>query len=139
MFLVVLLFLGVLLTWIVETAVYYLLSLVFGGTGGFRRLLAAVAWASVPAFAWSIIIAFPSYLYLYYFRGVAVEALVETPPLLVQVTTYLGILPSLWAVYIIVLGLRHYRNLTLRQAIIVGAIPQIAVYAILYFRYGQLY
>lgn len=123
-----------LVQWAFFTGVFYGLSLfLFGGQGPFRSVLAATGYGFLPAvFAGAVNAAATWYaLQSVTFPGDAAgmgrvaAQLQHSPPLLVA--SALGVVFTLWQGFIWTFGVRHSRNVSLRQAAATVAVPVLAL------------
>lgn len=122
---------GTLLGWVVYTAIFYVISLVFMGKGTFTRTLAAVGYGFLPAAIGNLI---SLLLFWYYLPSIpvspardildvqqATQALTHSP--VFQMTAAIGIIFLVWSASIWTFGLRVSRELTLRNAAATVGIP----------------
>ncbi len=128
---------GTLLGWVVYTAIFSVISLVFMGKGTFTRTLAAVGYGFIPTAIGNLI---SLVLFWYYLPGIQVSpvrdildvqqatlALTRSP--VFQMTAAIGIIFLIWSASIWIFGLRYSRELTLKNAAITVCVP-VAVYII---------
>lgn len=119
--------------WLLYAAVFHAISALFDGEGGFSRTLAFVGWGRVPA-AISALVTLAVNFYQFRVRDVTVPTDVSEESVqafiselqvteLVVLNTALGIVFTLWAAYIWVYGLKHARNLSVREAALTVAVP----------------
>ncbi|MCU0630772.1 MAG: YIP1 family protein [Methanoregulaceae archaeon] len=131
-------FFGVLLMWIAGTGILYLLSMVFKGTGGFKRALEFIGWGFIPQ-VFSAIIGL--LVALYYFPMVqvpvlrsfqdpavmqsAINHLMNDPSMLQyrQISSIISIIFILWSASIWIFGMKHARKLSTKNAAIVVLVP----------------
>jgi hypothetical protein len=124
-------FLGVFLMWVVYTAVFYVISMIFMGKGTFTRTLAAVGYGFLPTAIGSLI---SLVLLWYYLPGIEVTpvrdimdiqqatlAITQAP--VFRMISILGIIFLLWSASIWIFALRYSRELTMRNAAITVGVP----------------
>lgn len=110
--------------WMFESGVLYAISMFFGGSGNFRRLLAYVGWSYLPLIL-GLVLVFPL-LWFSLPDGLSLSTL-EVPVLFAVGTFIIGFITQLWRGYIWVFALEQARELTNKQALITAGIP-IALY-----------
>jgi hypothetical protein len=131
-------FIGVILFWLIGSAVFYLLSMAFKGNGTFNRTLEAIGYGFIPQIIGSVITLAAA---LYYLPMVNVPVIKSiTDPTLLQgaithlmndpamleltrISAVIGVIFILWSASIWVHGIKHARNLSLRDAAITILIP----------------
>lgn len=119
---------GVAFSWLLYTAMFYVISIVFNGEGDFKKLMNFVAYGFIPNIVSSIIAA-------YYTRRVfsnidfssitdpqAVQDMIFADPSM-KIAAALGIIFTLWSANIWIFGLKYARNLSLKKSIITVGIP----------------
>ncbi len=123
--------------WVVFAAIFYGISCIFKGEGKFKRTLEFVGYGYIPMIISGIIGA----IFIYNFVSTvhipvvtdpakmaeAFEPLLKSP--MMQLSYAISILFMLWSANIWVFGLKHARNLTMKNALITVAIP-VAVYVL---------
>jgi hypothetical protein len=123
--------LGSLVGWVVITAVFFVISLVFMGKGPFTRALAAVGYGYLPTVIGNLL---SLLLFWYYLPGIQVSpvrdvldiqsaTLALTHSTVFLITGAIGIIFLLWSASIWIFGLRAARELTLRNAAITVGVP----------------
>jgi hypothetical protein len=135
-------FIGIFIYWFVETAIFYLISMVFKGTGKFNRSLEVVGYGSLPQIIGhgiSLIIAVvyipritvpqlgPESLGDPQMISNATRALMSDPVMAQYslITMAVSILFLLWSSCCWIYGVKHARQLSLRNAAICVGIPVI--------------
>jgi hypothetical protein len=131
-------FIGVLLFWLIGSAVFYLVSMAFKGNGTFNRTLESIGYGFIPQIIGSLITLMAA---LYYLPMVNVPVIKSiTDPTLIQtaithlmndpamleltrISAVIGVIFILWSASIWVHGIKHARNLSLRDAAITILIP----------------
>lgn len=121
-----------LIIWVVFAALFFGISWAFKGEGTFKRTLEFVGYGYIPMILSGII----SAVLLYNFISTAQIPQVTDPAELaeiipqwmmenpmIQLSSLIGILFTLWSANIWVFGLKHARNLSTRNALITVAIP----------------
>ncbi|WP_157196713.1 YIP1 family protein [Methanococcoides burtonii] len=120
-------FIGVFITWVIYTIIFYLLSSVFGGEGDFKRTLEFVAYGFIPTIINSITSIYViskifSTIDMTTVDPIAInETLLADPTM--QMITVVGIIINLWSANIWRYGLVHARNMTVKNATIAVMIP----------------
>jgi hypothetical protein len=131
------------LGWIFVTSIFYMISLIFGGNGSFKRTLEFVGYAQIPVIFGHLInlivhfIMRDSYytspadpkLYLKSYIGLL------TSNHLLQSAIIIGFIFSLWSLYTNVYAVMHARNLSKRKAILTVAIPYFFEYVFILLLY----
>lgn len=124
---------GPFVVWILFAGLFQGISLVFDGDGDFSATLAHVGWGFIPSLFGSMAGVAVSY-YRFNVRGMDVPAemdpqamqefmqSMQTDPL-VALTATLGIVFTLWSAFLWTFGLKHARNLSVKQAAITVALP----------------
>lgn len=119
--------------WLLYAGVFHGISLVFDGEGEFSTTLAFVGWGLLPSVLGSIAGAAINF-YRFNVREYEVPAemtpqatgefmqSLQTGPL-VALTAALGIVFTLWSAFLWTFGLKHARNLSLKQAALTVAVP----------------
>lgn len=133
-------FVGVLLMWVIGTAILYLLSMAFKGNGGFKKTLECIGWGFIPQVFSGII---SLILSLYYLPMVqvpvlrslqdpglmqnAINQMMNDPSMLQfrQISSIISIIFILWSANIWIFGMKHARKLTTKNAVIVVLVPVI--------------
>jgi len=124
-------FIGAFFGWLLFTAVFYVISLVFMGKGTFTRTLAAVGYGFIPTIIGNLI---SLLLYWYYLPGIQVTpvrdvldiqsaTLALTHSTVFLVTGVIGIIFLAWSASIWIFALRYSRELTPKNAAITVGIP----------------
>jgi hypothetical protein len=124
-------FLGVFLMWVVYTAVFYVISMIFMGKGTFTRTLAAVGYGFLPTAIGGLISVI---LLWYYLPGIQVApvrdildiqqaTLIITQAPVFRMISILGIIFLIWSASIWTFALRSSRELTLKNAAITVGVP----------------
>ncbi|WP_342304144.1 Yip1 family protein [Methanolobus sp. ZRKC5] len=118
---------GTIITWILYSAVFYIVSLIFHGEGDFKRVMEFVSYGLIPSIAGGII-------NLYFTNKVfsnidfsmtdpelLQEAILSDPSM--RIAGILGVIFLLWSANIWVFGLLYSRNLSLKNAAMTVGIP----------------
>ncbi len=117
--------------WVVWTVVFFLLSMPFKGTGGFKRLLEFVGYGYLPQVIGGLITLPIFYLY---FSGLDLPQ-VSDPTQIQEITLQLMSAPELqiagvisvlfliWSANIWIFGLKEARNISFRHAAIAVGVP----------------
>lgn len=127
--------LGPFVVWLVYTALFYLLSLVFDGTGEFRDLFAVVGWGFAPRVISSLVgtvILFVVFSGTDFSDPAQVQQFQRSFPTSPLGLTSQGVsvLVSLWSAWIWTHAVANARGLTVRQAaIVVGVIVGLGLLA----------
>ncbi|USZ66945.1 YIP1 family protein [Halorussus salilacus] len=120
---------GIFILWLLFTAVFYALSIAFDGSGTFRQLFRFVGWGYFPAgfsaiaslvLTWYAIQSVPAGLELQAF----IQEYQSHPAL--EIASIVGVVILAWQALIWVFAVHHARNITLREAGLVVAIPTAA-------------
>ncbi len=132
------------LWWIIFAGIFYLLSMAFAGNGMFRRTLEFTGYGLVPVIVGLIISAIVS---LYYIPLVEVPVIsniqdpaavqrfmsdILTDPAFrefTRISAVISVIFLAWSANLWIFGIRHARNLTVRNAIIVVLI-RVVIFAI---------
>ncbi|MDD1712391.1 MAG: YIP1 family protein [Methanoregulaceae archaeon] len=132
------------LLWVIYSGIVFAISMAFKGTGSFKRTLEVMGLGMIPQVLGAAVTLLLSFYYLPLVEvprvtslqdpavvQAAVQQLMNDPAMrqLTLVSTAVGILFLLWSANIWIFGVRHARNLSLRHAILVVAIP-VAAYII---------
>lgn len=113
--------------WLLYAGVFYVISMLFGGEGSFKRVFEFVGYGFIPTIIAAII-------GLAVFTTVlpTIEFSVEDPQLfqqtfmqdpLMQASGIIGILLMLWSANIWIFGIKHARNITTKNALITVGVP----------------
>jgi hypothetical protein len=127
-----------LIIWVAFTALFFGISWVFKGEGKFKRTLEFVGYGYIPMIISGIISAVLMYNFITTAQiphvtdptemaGIITPWMMKNP--MVQLSSIIGILFMLWSANIWILGLKHARNLSTKNALITVAIP-VAAYAL---------
>ncbi len=133
-------FIGVFVYWVIATGVFYLVSLLFEGKGSFSRSLEAIGYGFLPlVFGYLVTLA----VALVYIPQITLPQLSQeslkdpqavlnatrifmTDPTVVQftrITMVISILFLLWSAYCWINGMKHARQMTLKNATICVGTP----------------
>jgi len=135
-------FIGIFVTWAIVTGIFYVVSLVFNGNGSFFRCLEVIGYGFLPRVIGSLIILVVTVVYipLISVPQIAPESLknpqailgatktLMSDPTMIQfsrITMTVSIIFLLWSAYCWIYGMKHARQLTLRNAAICVAVPVI--------------
>lgn len=136
-----------LLMWVVFAALFFGISWLFKGTGSFKRTLEVVGYGYLPTIFSGIIGAVIMYQFVATAQipyltdptelaEVVRRWIVENP--MMRLSSLIGILFMLWSANIWVFGMKHARNLSIRNAVITVAIPIAAYLAYSVWQLGVL-
>jgi len=135
-----------LILWVVFAAILFGISCIFNGKGKFKRTLEFVGYGYIPMIFSGIIGA----VLLYNFVSTAHIPVVADPTMIedtleplmknpMRLLSYaIGILFMLWSANIWVFGLKHARNLSMKNAVITVAIPVAAYILFSVFQMGVI-
>nr|WP_321497398.1 YIP1 family protein [uncultured Methanolobus sp.] len=119
---------GVAFSWLLYTAIFYIISIIFGGEGDFKRTMEFVTYGFIPNIVSSIIAA---YYTSRVFSNIdfssitdpqAVQDMIFADPSM-KIAAILGIIFTLWSANIWIFGIKYARNLSLKNAVITVGIP----------------
>lgn len=118
---------GVVFSWLLYTVVFYVISILFSGEGDFKRLMEFVSYGFIPSIISSMISA---YYTSKVFSNIdftsidpqAIQDIILSDPTM-KIASALGIIFTLWSANIWLFGVKHARNLTLKNAIITVGVP----------------
>lgn len=144
-------FIGMFLFWVLWAAVIYVISLAFKGQGSFVRVLQVVGYGYLPQVFGSLITLVAAMEYVPKITVPAlssatlqdpaamqdaIKAFMHNPAMLelTQITTLISIVFLLWSANIWIFGMKHARQLPMRDAAICVAIPVVAY--VLYLTYN---
>ncbi len=126
---------GGFLTWLIFGVVFYGISMVFKGTGSFKRTLEFTGYGSLPQVFGGIIGTIFTYLLISNLtipRATSPEeiaavaenltSIMVTNPL-AQIAGLVGILFMIWSANIWIFGMKYARNLSTRDAVLTVGIP----------------
>jgi len=149
-------FIITLLSWLVFTGIFYILSGFFKGAGNFRQCLQITGYGLLPQIFGSLIslvIAF-EYIPKVVVPQISSAALQDNPQMLTdafntlmhdpammeltQITTLISIVFLLWSANIWIFGIKHTRNLTPRDAALSVGIPVVAYVLYLTYKLGVM-
>ncbi|MFQ6071807.1 MAG: YIP1 family protein [Methanosarcinales archaeon] len=126
----------VFLMWLIYAGVFYVISLAFHGEGYFKRVFEFVGYGFIPTIV-SSVIGLIAMIYVlptmeFSFEDPqmiqqSMEAMMNNP--VMQASSIIGILLTLWSANIWIFGIMHARNLSIRNAVITVGIP-IGIYLI---------
>ncbi|MBN2110064.1 MAG: YIP1 family protein [Methanosarcinaceae archaeon] len=119
-------FIGTFVMWIIYSAIFYLISMIFHGEGDFKRVLEFVSYGFIPSIISSLI---GTYFTSRVYSGIdwsmdpelLQEALLSDQSL--QISGIIGILFLLWSANIWVFAMVHSRNLPVKEAAITVGVP----------------
>ncbi|MEN6341593.1 MAG: Yip1 family protein [Methanospirillum sp.] len=120
-----------LLSWVIYTAVFFVISMAFHGRGDFNRLLSYVGYGHLPQVIGGIISLLLSWSYLSTLRVPALttpQAITEwtltiTKGPTMQLSIVVGLLFLLWSANLWIFGVHSGRKLSLRDAAITVGVP----------------
>ena len=135
-------FIGIFVTWAVVTGIFYVISLVFNGNGSFSRCLEVIGYGFLPRVIGSLVTLVVTVVYIPLipvpqiapdsFRNPqailgATKTLMSDPTMIQfsRITMAVSILFLLWSAYCWIYGMKHARQLTLRNAAICVGVPVI--------------
>ena len=130
---VVLGFLWTYVVWVLWTAIFYAITAIFDGSGGFTTTLKLVGWGFVPSLVGSAINLLIN-VYRFEIRGFDVPATADPQAAqefaqqmssgpLVALSAVLGIVFTLWGGLLWTFAVKHGRQVTTRNAAIAVALP----------------
>lgn len=121
----------VLLMWVIYTAIFFVISLVFKGQGDFGRLLSYVGYGFLPQAIGSLVSLALSWSFISNLRVPAItdpqmiaewtQALTKDPSM--QLSSAVGLLFLVWTANIWIFGVRTGRKLSTRDAVITVGVP----------------
>ena len=117
----------VFIMWAIYSGIFYLLSMIFGGQGNFKRVLEFVAYGFLPSILGSVIsLVLTSKAYSSFDFSITDPELLQKTMLsdpYIMASSVIGILLTLWSANIWVFAMIHARNLTVKNALITVGIP----------------
>ncbi|MFQ6062073.1 MAG: YIP1 family protein, partial [Methanosarcinales archaeon] len=126
----------VFLMWLIYAGVFYVISLAFHGEGYFKRVFEFVGYGFIPTIV-SSVIGLIAMIYVlptmeFSFEDPqmiqqSMQAMMNNP--VMQASSIIGILFTLWSANIWIFGIMHARKLSIRNAVITVGIP-IGIYLI---------
>jgi hypothetical protein len=136
-------FLGIFIFWAVWAGVIFLISMLFKGTGTFKRTLEFIGYGFLPQVLGSVISLIVALEYLPKvviphislaalqdpdLMQEAIKLLTRDPALLefTQISTLISIVFLLWSANIWIFGAQHARGLSMRDAVICVMVPVVA-------------
>jgi len=122
-------FVVVIISWIVISVVLHIISMFFGGKGGFSNTLKLIAYSLVPS-----IVLFPANLYISLENAKLVEnygfEALKSGNTTAVASAILGLAVLIWQFTLWRFGIMHARNLSRRDATIAATIPAVVLGAI---------
>jgi len=137
-------FIGVVIFWLIGSAIFYLISMAFHGNGGFNRTLECVGYGFIPQIFGSLITLIMAVYYLPMVQvpvvrsftdpvviQKAVSSLMHDPAMLelTKVSAVIAIIFLLWSANIWIYALKYARNLSIKHAAVTILLP-IIIYII---------
>jgi hypothetical protein len=137
---VIIAFVGPYIAWVLFSGLFYAVSVLFDGDGGFKTTFALVGWGFLPSVVGSFFTAAIT-VYRWEIRGVDVPPLppnLETQANIQQfqsalqevnsgflpaMPALLGIVFGLWSAVLYVFALQHGRNISRKEAVLTIALP----------------
>jgi len=136
-------FLGIFIFWAIWAGVIFLISMLFKGTGTFKRTLEFIGYGFLPQVLGSVISLIVALEYLPKvviphislaalqdpdLMQEAIKLLTRDPALLefTQISTLISIVFLLWSANIWIFGAQHARGLSMRDAVICVMVPVVA-------------
>ncbi len=113
--------------WLLYSAVFYIISLLFHGEGNFKRVMEFVSYGLIPSIAGSIISlyftnkVFSNIDFTMTDPQLLQEAILSDPSM--RIAGILGVIFLLWSANIWIFGLMYSRNLSLKNAAMTVGIP----------------
>lgn len=118
---------GIILAWVLYSAIFYLISLVFNGEGSFKRVMEFVSYGFIPSIASSAVS-------LYFTNKVlsGIDFSIDDPAMIadmiladpsMKIAGILGIIFTLWSANIWIFAMMYARNLSFKNAAITVGIP----------------
>ena len=124
---------------LVKTGVFHFMSWMFGGKGTFKKLLAGIAFASVPALFAGVIQIATAFYFKSVLASISVMELASyTSP---GLTTPLGILYTLlvlWSIGLAVYALKEIYELKLNKAAVCVLLPYLVFFGITYWSQSMM-
>jgi len=137
-------FIGVILFWLIGSAIFYLISMAFKGTGGYNRTLEFVGYGFIPQIFGSLLTLIMAVYYLPMVQIPVVNSF--TDPAVIQnavtrlmhdsammeftkVSAVIAIIFLIWSANIWIYAIKYSRNLTIKHAAITILLP-IIIYII---------
>ncbi len=118
---------GVFVMWVIYAVVFYAISLVFKGEGEFKRVLEFVGYGFIPSIASGVIgliimtMVLPTIEFSMDNPELLQQSMLSNP--MIQASTIIGIIFTIWSANIWIFGLMHSRNLSIKNAVIVVGVP----------------
>lgn len=131
-------FFGGILMWVIAAGIFLLISMVFKGTGPFRKVLAAVGLGMIPQLLGGIVTLVLTFVYLPMVQvpvlksiqdpaaiQAAVQALLNDPAMkeLTRLSSVVSIIFLLWSANIWIFGVKEARSLQTKHAAITVLVP----------------
>lgn len=117
----------VFIIWVVYSGIFYLISVVFGGKGDFKRVLEFISYGFLPSILGSVIsLVLTNKAYSSIDFSIQDSALLEKAMLsdpYIMASTVIGILLTLWSANIWIFAMIHSRSLTVKNALITVGVP----------------
>ncbi|MBN1133713.1 MAG: YIP1 family protein [Methanosarcinaceae archaeon] len=113
--------------WLLYAGIFYLISSAFSGEGPFKRVLEFVAYGFIPTIVGSLISlvamiqAFPAIEFSIDNPELLQEMILSNP--LIQASSIIGIIFTIWSANIWIFALLHARNLSSKHALLTVGIP----------------
>ncbi len=133
-------FIGVMLFWLIGSAIFYLISMAFKGTGGYNRTLEFVGYGFIPQIFGSLVTLLMAVYYLPMVQVPVVNSF--TDPVAIQnavtrlmhdsammeftkVSTVIAIIFLIWSASIWIYAIKYARNLSIKHAAVTVLLPVI--------------
>ncbi|MGP8319419.1 MAG: YIP1 family protein [Methanosarcinaceae archaeon] len=134
-------FIVVFVMWVIYALVFHVISMIFKGEGEFKRVLEFVGYGFIPSIASSIIglvvmtIVLPTIEISLDNPELIEQSILSNP--IIQASTIIGIIFTLWSANIWIFGLMHSRKLSTKNAILTVGIPiGLYIISVLYNLFG---
>ncbi|WP_406660743.1 Yip1 family protein [Methanolobus sp. ZRKC3] len=116
---------GTLLTWIIYSGLFYLISMFFNGEGDFKRLLEFTSYGFIPSIVSGLISAYyTNQLFdnLDFSNPELMQELIKSDPSM-KIVSIIGIVFLLWSANIWIFAIAYSRNISVKNATIVVGLP----------------
>jgi len=113
--------------WLLYAGVFYAISMLFNGTGSFKRVFEFVGYGFIPMIIATVIgvavmmTVLPTIEFSLEDPQLFQQTLMQNP--LMQASSIIGILLTLWSANIWIFGIKHARNISTKNALITVGVP----------------
>jgi len=113
--------------WLLYAGVFYVISIFFGGEGSFKRCLEFTGYGFIPTIIGAVIglavmmTVLPTIEFSLEDPQLFQQTLMQNP--LMQASSIIGILLTLWSANIWIFGIKHARNISTKNALITVGVP----------------